>query len=42
VELETMGPPTMLDIGDCIERTAVYTVSPRSSADPQAEVLRAF
>ena len=42
VELETVGPLTTMSIGDRIERTAVYTVSPRSISDPQAEALKAF
>jgi hypothetical protein len=42
VELETVGPLTAMSIGDRIERTAVYTVSPRSISDPQAEALKAF
>jgi hypothetical protein len=42
VELETVGPLTTVSIGDRIERTAVYTVSPRSTSDPQAEALKAF
>ena len=42
VELETLGPLTAMSIGDRIERTAVYTVSPRSTSDPQAEAHKAF
>lgn len=42
VELETVGPLTAMSIGDRIERTAVYTVSPRSTPDPHAEALKAF
>jgi hypothetical protein len=42
VELETLGPLTVMSIGDRIERTAVYTVSPRSTSDPRAEALNAF
>jgi hypothetical protein len=42
VELETVGPLTTMSIGDRIERTAVYTVSPRTTSDPQAEALKAL
>jgi hypothetical protein len=42
VELETLGPLTAMSIGNRIERTAVYTVSPRSTSDPEAEALNAF
>jgi hypothetical protein len=42
VELETVGPLTTMSVGDRIERTAVYTVSPRSTSDPQTEALKAF
>jgi hypothetical protein len=31
-----------MSVGERIQRTAVYTVSPRSTPDPQAEALKAF
>ena len=40
VELETAGPLATMSIGDCIERTAVYTVLPRSTTDPHSEALK--
>jgi hypothetical protein len=40
VELETLGPLTILSIGDRIERTTLYTVFPRSVADPEAEARK--
>jgi len=42
VELETIGPLTLMSIGDCIQRTSVYRVSRRSMADAQAEARNAF
>ena len=42
VELETIGPLATMSVGERIQRTAVYTVSPRSPPDPQAEALKAF
>jgi hypothetical protein len=42
VELETIGPLATMSVGERIQRTAVYTVSPRSTPDPQAEALKAF
>jgi hypothetical protein len=42
VELETTGPLTTMSIGDRIERTAVYTVLPRTVLDPRSEALMVF
>ncbi len=40
VELETLGPLATLSAGDRIEQTTVYSVSPRSTPDPEAEASR--
>jgi hypothetical protein len=40
VEMETLGPLANLSIGDRIERTTLYTVFPRSVADPEAEARK--
>jgi hypothetical protein len=40
VELETLGPLTTMSAGDRIERTTVYTITPRSEADPEAEARK--
>jgi hypothetical protein len=40
VELETLGPLANLSIGDRIERTTLYTVHPRTAADPEAEARK--
>jgi hypothetical protein len=42
VELETLGPLTTMNPGDRIEQTTVYTVTPRSTADLEAEARNAF
>jgi hypothetical protein len=42
VELETAGPLTIMRIGDRIERTTVYSVSPRSTPDPHSEARKAL
>jgi hypothetical protein len=42
VELETAGPLTTMNIGDRIERTAVYTASPRSTPDLHSEAIKAL
>ncbi len=42
VELETMGPLTVMNPGDTIEQTTVYTVTPRSSTDLEEEAHKAF
>jgi hypothetical protein len=42
VELETLGPLTTMNPGDRIEQTTVYTVTPRSTADLEAETRNAF
>lgn len=40
VELETLGPLATMNAGDRIERTATYTILPRSATDPQAEARK--
>lgn len=42
VELETLGPLTTMNVGDRIKQTTVYTVTPRSTPDPEAEARRAL
>ena len=42
VELETLGPLTSMNVGDCIHRIATYTVTPRSTPDPLAEARSLF
>jgi hypothetical protein len=42
VELETLGPLANLSIGDRIERTTTYAVTPRSSANPEDEARKAL
>lgn len=42
VELETLGPLAMLEAGDRIERTTVYTVLPRTTPDAEAEARKAL
>jgi hypothetical protein len=42
VELETLGPLTTMNPGDRIEQTTVYTVTPRSTTDLDAEARKAF
>jgi len=42
VELETLGPLTAMNPGDRIEQTTVYTVTPRSTTDLDAEARKAF
>jgi hypothetical protein len=42
VELEAMGPLASLSAGGRIERTAVYTIQPRSTPDPEAEARKIF
>ena len=42
VELETLGPLTTMNPGDRIEQTTVYTVTPRSTSDLEAEARNAF
>jgi hypothetical protein len=42
VELETLGPLAKLSAGKRIERTAVYTIRPRSTPDPEAEARKIF
>jgi hypothetical protein len=42
VELETLGPLTAMNPGDRIEQTTVYTVTPRSTTDLEAEARNAF
>jgi hypothetical protein len=42
VELETLGPLTTMNTGDRIEQTTVYTVTPRSTTDLDAEAHKAF
>jgi hypothetical protein len=42
VELETIGPLTLMSVGDRIQRTSVYRVSPRSTPDARAEACNAF
>ncbi len=42
VELETLGPLTIMNPGDRIEQTTAYTMRPRSTTDLQAEARNAF
>jgi len=42
VELETLGPLTTMNPGDRIEQTTVYTVTPRSTTDLEAEARKAL
>lgn len=42
VELETMGPLANLSAGERIERSTVYTITPRSTADTEAEARKIF
>ena len=42
VELETLGPLSEMHVGDCIELTTAYTLTPRLEADLDAEVRRVF
>lgn len=42
VELETLGPLVELSVGQSAARTAVYTLAPRTCADPQEEIRCAF
>jgi hypothetical protein len=42
VELETLGPLTTMNPGDRIEQTTVYTVTPRTTTDLEAEARNAF
>jgi hypothetical protein len=42
VELETLGPLTTMNPGDRIEQTTVYTVTPRSTMDLEAEARNTF
>jgi hypothetical protein len=42
VELETLGPLATLSAGDRIERTTVYTILPRMTAEPEAEARKAL
>lgn len=42
VELETLGPLTTMSVGDRIERTTVYRITPRSAPDPEAEARKIF
>jgi hypothetical protein len=42
VELETLGPLATMLVGDQIERTTVYAVTPRTTPDPEAEALKIF
>ena len=42
VELEAMGPLTKLSAGDRIERATVYTITARTTPDPDAEARRIF
>ena len=42
VELETLGPLTTMNPGDRVEQTTVYTVTPRSTMDQEAEARNAF
>lgn len=42
VELETNGPLVTMNIGDRIERTTIYTITPRTTADPQSEAIKAL
>ncbi|MGD0831841.1 MAG: hypothetical protein ABR907_12910, partial [Terracidiphilus sp.] len=40
VELETLGPLATLQIGEQIERSAIYTILPRSMPDGDAEARK--
>jgi len=40
VELETLGPLATMSVGDRIERTATYTIMPRSEEDPETEARK--
>lgn len=40
VEMETLGPLANLSVGDRIERTTLYTIFPRSVANPEAEAQK--
>ncbi len=40
IELEILGPLTTMRAGDRIERTATYTIMPRSTPDPEAEARK--
>jgi hypothetical protein len=42
VELETLGPLATMNPGDRIEQTTVYTVTPRSTTDLEAEARKAL
>jgi hypothetical protein len=42
VELETLGPLATMLVGDRIERTTVYAVTPRTTPDPEAEAMKIF
>ena len=42
VELETLGPLRTMNVGDRIEQTTVYKVTPRSTTDLVAEARRAL
>lgn len=42
VELETLSPLADMKAGDCITHTTVYTLMPRSSADPESEARKVF
>jgi hypothetical protein len=42
VELETLGPLTTMNPGDRIEQITIYSVSPRSTTDLEAEARNAF
>jgi hypothetical protein len=37
-----MGPLTKLSAGDRIERATVYTITARTTPDPEAEARRIF
>jgi hypothetical protein len=40
VELETLSPIRVINAGDQIERTSVYTLRPRSISDPEEEARK--
>ena len=42
VELETLGPLVTMNVGERIERTTVYSIAPRSAADPESEARSIF
>ena len=42
VELETLGPLTMLQVGEEIERSTVYTILPRTTSDTDVEARKIF